>query len=133
MKGADCLESLLLPRGFLGKQGGSLQKPNSWCRTLTGRPLWPSEEQHMPATFSSPVREKQTDRKMQKQRLSPRHLQLGLDHHTPSYLEWSLTGYSLTQNMSQVFWPKFQGYLVFLCLLETSNSSCWNSIDSGPA
>ena len=52
----------------------------------------------------------------------------------PSYPEWSLTGYSLTQNMSQVFWPKFHGLSGFLMLNRNLKFiPSWNSIDSRPA
>ena len=52
----------------------------------------------------------------------------------PGYPEWSLTGYSLTQNMSQVFWPKFHGLSGFLMLNRNLKFiPSWNSIDSRPA
>ena len=132
MKGANWLESLLWPRGFLGKQGGSLEKPDSWCRTpscaeLCGLQRSSTCQPHFPAH----ERDRQKDGETE---IKSKALRSWAQSSYPSYLEWSLTGYSLTQNMSQVFWPKFHGLSGFLMLNRNLKLiPNWNSIDSGPA
>lgn len=70
----------------------------------------------MPAAFSSPrererQRDGETDREIKREAFRP-----WAPSSHPSYLEQSLTGYSLTQNLSQVFWSKFHGLPNFLML-----------------
>lgn len=74
---------------------------------------------HLPAGRE---RQRERWRKRDTERSNPSHPDPGLNRHTLVTLEQSLTGHSLIQNVSQVFWSKFHGLPNFPLLLQNSQT-----------
>lgn len=78
---ATCLEFLLLSQKFLGEQEGSPEKADSRCYLPSHADLWCLQIE------------------TQRERLIPKRLDPGLNHHTPVTQEQSLTDYSMIHNV----------------------------------